>query len=58
MNRGDILGSIYEIREQIGQGGEGTIYKAWHSRLGKEVVLKKYITVRHTMRKKRKFSKT
>lgn len=36
-----ILSDTYEIREQIGSGGGGIIYKAWHVRLQKEVVLKK-----------------
>lgn len=41
MNAGEILNSTYEIREQIGAGGGGTIYKAYHKRLQKDVVLKK-----------------
>lgn len=41
MNAGDILNSTYEIKEQIGSGGGGTIYKAYHKRLQKDVVLKK-----------------
>lgn len=41
MNAGEILNSTYEIKEQIGSGGGGTIYKAYHKRLQKEVVLKK-----------------
>ena len=41
MNAGEILNSTYEIREQIGSGGGGTIYKAYHKRLQKDVVLKK-----------------
>lgn len=41
MNAGEILSSTYEIREQIGFGGGGTIYRAYHKRLHKDVVLKK-----------------
>ena len=41
MNGGEILNSTYEIKEQIGSGGGGTIYKAYHKRLQKDVVLKK-----------------
>lgn len=41
MNEGEILSSTYEIREQIGSGGGGTIYRAYHKRLQKDVVLKK-----------------
>lgn len=41
MNGGEILNSTYEIKEQIGSGGSGTIYKAYHKRLQKDVVLKK-----------------
>ena len=32
---------IYEIKETIGKGGGGTVYKAVHKRLQKEVVIKK-----------------
>lgn len=41
INAGDILDSTYEIKEQIGAGGGGTIYLAYHKRLKKDVVLKK-----------------
>lgn len=41
MNAGEILNSTYEVKEQIGSGGGGTIYKAYHKRLQKDVVLKK-----------------
>lgn len=41
MNAGEILNSTYEIKEKIGSGGGGTIYRAYHKRLQKEVVLKK-----------------
>ena len=41
MNEGEILSSTYEIREQIGSGSGGTIYRAYHKRLQKDVVLKK-----------------
>ena len=32
---------VYEIKETIGKGGGGTVYKAVHKRLQKEVVIKK-----------------
>ena len=35
-----ILSSTYEIRAEIGSGGGGVIYTAWHKRLEMEVVLK------------------
>lgn len=37
------LTSTYEIYEQIGEGGGGTVYRALHKRLQKLVVLKKMI---------------
>lgn len=37
------LTSTYEIYEQIGEGGGGTVYRALHKRLQKTVVLKKMI---------------
>lgn len=37
------LTSTYEIYEQIGEGGGGTVYRALHKRLQKTVVLKKII---------------
>lgn len=33
--------STYEIKGEIGKGGGGTVYKAWHKRLQKDVVLKR-----------------
>lgn len=39
-NTGDILNDTYEIIGPIGKGGIGTIYKARHLRLSKEVVIK------------------
>ena len=41
MDFNSVLHDTYEIEGQIGAGGGGTVYKAWHKRLGKEVVLKK-----------------
>lgn len=38
---GDVLNHTYEIQEQIGQGGAGIIYLAYHKRLQKKVVIKK-----------------
>lgn len=35
-----LMAGIYELREEIGSGGGGVIYKAWHTRLQKDVVLK------------------
>lgn len=40
-NRSDTLSDTYELREQIGEGSGGIIYKAYHRRLEKEVVIKK-----------------
>ncbi len=37
------LTNTYEIYEQIGEGGGGTVYRALHKRLQKTVVLKKII---------------
>ncbi len=41
MERGQIVGQIYQIVEEIGNGGTGVIYKAYHLRLEKYVVIKK-----------------
>ncbi len=38
----DLIGSTYEIIEEIGSGGSGNVYLAKHLRLGKNVVLKAY----------------
>lgn len=35
------IAETYEISEEIGSGGGGTVYKAYHKRLQKEVVIKK-----------------
>lgn len=41
MNLNKELESTYAILEEIGSGGGGTVFKAYHKRLQKEVVLKK-----------------
>ena len=41
MNYPEELTSTYDIYEQIGAGGGGTVYRAVHKRLQKEVVLKR-----------------
>ena len=35
-----LLNETYDIIEILGTGGGGTVYKAWHKRLGKYVVIK------------------
>lgn len=35
-----IIASTYEIREELGSGGGGRVYLAYHKRLGKNVILK------------------
>lgn len=35
-----LIASTYEIREELGSGGIGTVYRGWHTRLDKPVVLK------------------
>ncbi len=37
---GDLLDNTYVIEERIGSGGSGIIYKAYHTRLKKNVVIK------------------
>lgn len=41
LRRGEILNNTYEVMEEIGQGGAGIVYLAWHLRLQKKVVIKK-----------------
>ena len=38
---GSVLDQNYEICQEIGEGGTGKVYLAWHRRLKKKVVLKK-----------------
>ena len=37
---GEILNGTYQVIENIGKGGTGVIYKAYHMRLKKYVVVK------------------
>lgn len=37
---GQTLGNKYEIQSEIGEGGMGKVYKAWHTVLGKAVAIK------------------
>ncbi len=39
--QGEILGGTYEILGELGAGGVGVIYLAWHRNLGKYVVVKR-----------------
>lgn len=39
----DVFGSTYRILGEIGKGGGGVVYKAFHKNLQKEVVIKKII---------------
>lgn len=41
LNRGDILDHVYQIVGEIGAAGTGIIYKAYHLRLKRYVVVKK-----------------
>ena len=41
IQKGDILGGMYQIISEIGQGGTGIIYLAYHLHLQKKVVVKK-----------------
>lgn len=38
---GEVLGGLYRIEDEIGAGGAGIIYRAWHLNLCKYVVVKK-----------------
>lgn len=38
---GELLGETYQIIREIGRGGTGVVYLAWHTRLGKEVIVKR-----------------
>ena len=42
MNMNDFVDSTYRIETRLGAGGGGTVYKAWHMRLQKHVVIKEY----------------
>ena len=41
MQNGDLIDGTYQIINEIGQGGMGIVYLAYHTRLQKHVVLKK-----------------
>ena len=41
LNKGDVINRIYQIIGEIGEGGMGTIYLAYHLNLQKYVVIKK-----------------
>ncbi|MGI6010692.1 MAG: protein kinase domain-containing protein [Ruminococcus sp.] len=41
LRRGEVLNNTYEVVEEIGQGGAGIVYLAYHLRLQKKVVIKK-----------------
>ncbi len=39
------INNTYIILEEIGSGGGGTVYKAYHKNLKKPVVLKRFIEI-------------
>ena len=41
IKKGDVINGTYRIEDQIGAGGGGTVYKAYHLRLEKYVVVKR-----------------
>ena len=41
LHQGEVLSGLYQIEEEIGMGGTGMIYRAYHLNLQKEVVVKK-----------------
>ncbi len=41
IQQGQVIHNTYEIRQQIGQGGAGQVFLAWHLNLQKFVVIKK-----------------
>ena len=41
MEFGQVINNTYRVLEEIGSGGGGTVYKAYHMRLRKQVVLKR-----------------
>ena len=41
LRRGEVLNNTYEVIEEIGQGGSGVVYLAYHLRLQKRIVIKK-----------------
>ncbi len=41
LERGQIINGLYEVCEPIGEGGAGEVFRAWHIRLQKDVVIKR-----------------
>ena len=41
LNRGDVVGGLYQVLEPIGSGGTSLVYKGVHLHLGTEIVLKR-----------------
>ena len=41
IQQGSVINDTYRIDEKIGAGGGGTVYKAYHLRLQKYVVVKR-----------------
>ena len=41
LEKGTVINGMYQIMEQVGKGGGGTVYKAYHLNLQKEVAVKR-----------------
>jgi serine/threonine protein kinase len=37
---GTVIDGRFEIRDKLGQGGMGTVYRAWQRSVGREVAIK------------------